>query len=316
MKIFEANSVLDWFQSNWDAFQGEYSCEEKILGIHVYGFPIDDDELEEGQKVPAPKTISELKSKIEEHVYLNEIKTHINCVQVHTDDDEIELAWYVFDEVYAEKYPEKVAIWMNEYLPQTYGEVGQLLDGKFKNILPQGSDKGCVYYGSAAIYDSGNLESLEGLHKIENVRLPSFLNYLRNHKISFKNKSDSSYGLDELLLFQFVAKQLPNADFKDIIDILGRIPTTEFGEVDIKNIDKYTLDDVLKIELAEPELPQSSFMNISEHLCEWNTVIRIPMGDELEDLFKNYFVLFDDLWVEKNELLAKNLARFTKTWAL
>lgn len=316
MKTFEAESVLDWFQSNWDAFQGEYGCEEQLLGVHIYGFPIDDEELEQGQKVPPPKNLAQLRAKIEEYIYFNEIKVQVNCIQVLTDDDEIELAWYVFDEIYANQYPEKVAAWLNDYLPQDFGDEGKLLGGKFINILPKGSDKGCIYYGSSSIYDGGNFEDLEGLHKIDNVRLPEFLNYLRNHKVHTKSNKGISTGLEELKFFQFIAKQLPNADFKEILGVIGTIPLTEFNEIDMDDIHDYTLEEVLKMGLAESELPQSSIIRVSEHCCEWNTVIRLPTNGILEDSFCNYFVLFDDLWVEKNKALAQNLAQFNRTWKL
>lgn len=316
IKEFEADSVLDWFQSNWDAFQGEYGCEENVLGVHVYGFPIEDEDLEEGQKVPAPKSLAQLKSKIDEYIYSNEIKTSVNCIQVLTDDDEIELAWYVFDEIFKDKYPEKVAIWDNEYLPHEYGEIGQLLKGTYVEILPKDKDKGCVYYGSSSIYDGANFEYLEGLYKIENIRLPSFLNYLRNNEINLKKDNEDSCGFNELLFFQFVAKQLPNSDFQEILEYLGKIPLTEFNTIGIEAINDYTLAEVLELEKAENNLPKNSFIKVSKHCCEWNTVTLCPLNDELVDTFHNYFVLFDDLWVEKNELLAKNLAQFTKTWEL
>lgn len=309
-KVFEAKSVLDWFQSNWDMFQGEYLCEKEILGVHVYGFPIEDSDLDSGQKIPAPKSLTKLKLDIETYIYSNEVKVNTNCVQICTDDDEIELSWYVFDEIYAEKFPEKVAIWTQEYLPQTYGNVGKLLANRCIEIVPKGNGKGCIYYGSASCYDSGNIDSLEGLYKINNVRLDTFLNYLRNSQIRVKNEDDGDMGLYELSFIKFVAQQLPNANFNDILEYLGKVPMTEFNEdIDFDNFEKYTLNDILAIEKSEDSLPDSSFIRISEHMCEWNTAT-------YDNEFHNYFVLFDDLWVEKNEIYAKNLARFTKTWEL
>jgi hypothetical protein len=243
-KVFEANSVLDWFQSNWDTFQGEYMCEKEVLGVHVYGFPIEDDDLDYGQKIPAPKSLSKLKADIETFIYSNEVKVHANCVQILTDDDEIELSWYVFDEIYAEKHPEKIAIWTQEYLPQTYGSVGKLLGNKCIEIVPKGNGKGCIYYGSSSCYDSGNLDGLEGLYKINNVRVDTFLQYLRNNPIPIQTKGEEEedFGLYELSFIKYVAQQLPNASFNEILEYLGRVPMTEFNDdIDFDHFEKYTL---------------------------------------------------------------------------
>lgn len=310
VKVFEANSVLDWFQTNWNSFQEEYSCENEILGVHVYGFPIEDEELEEGQKVKPPKSISQLKSLIEEYIYSNEIKANTNCIQVLTDDDEIELAWYVFDEIYAEKYPDKVDIWFNEYLPQNFGSNGKILKKKCNLVLPKGNKKGCIYYGSSSYYDGGNIESLEGLYKIDNIRLPDILDYLRTKDIKLKEETEFCYGLDELKLMQYVAKQLPKAGIAEIFNILQQIPLTEFdrGDIDIKDIDEHTLTDVLKSQNSKKIVSENSFMKISEHCYEWNTIGM--------DTFHNYFVLFDDLWVEKNETLANSLQQYMRDWKI
>ncbi len=308
VKEFEADSVLDWFQKNWDTFQGEYGCEENLLGVHVYGFPIDDEDLEEGQKVQKPKTLSQLKAQIEEYIYQNETKINANCLQVYTDDDEIELAWYVFDEKFIENNPDKIAIWLNGYLPTTFGNNGLKLASKCIEITPNGTENGCVYYGSNPFYDSGNFETLEGLYKIENIRLPTLLNYLRANQINVKKGAEPTYGLNELRFIQFIAKQLPTANFTEIIEMLGKMPLTELEDIDLENLDNYSLNDIMKTNTENFEPSKSSFIKINEHCCEWNTVAM--------DMFHNYFVFFDDLWVEKNESFAKNLAQFTKTWQL
>jgi len=177
VKVFEGNSVLSWFQQNWDLLSGENDEDKKLLGTYVYGFPISN--YKDGLKVPAPETISELKDKISKYVYSNEVLADEHCLQVFTDDDEIQLVWQVFDEDFAKANMDKVSLWLAEDLPTDFAPVpNEKIKGKATKIKPKANKSGTTYFLLANIYDSDNLADA-GAYKIEGLRIPDLPEYFR-----------------------------------------------------------------------------------------------------------------------------------------
>lgn len=302
LKVFEANSILEWFQTHWyiltDSKSDAYA---ELLGIRVYGIPLWNDE----EEIPVPESISELRESIEQYAYCEEVKGNASCLQVLTDDDEIELAWHFFDEGYVNRYPEKTSLWLTPTLPIDFGTNGLKLANKTSLVLPKGTGQGTVYYASSSIYDSSNLEGLEGIYRIDGIRLPQLLDYLRSNILERKSTESYSTTFTELKFLQFLAKQMPTADLKGVLDQASQIPISNVtGSINMDELDCYSLEDILMLDLQNQ--PAKSVVRASEHLYEWSTN---QMGE-----FYDYFVLFDDVWVEKNEALAKSLGLFFKKW--
>ena len=294
--------MLEWFQSHWKALtNSEGDADEQLLGIRVYGMPLCNEEA------PVPETLSELKSAIEEYAYCEEVKVSKNCLQVLTDDDEIELVWYVFDENYANRYPEKVSLWLNPILPTSYGNNGLPIKVKNTKMIPKGSEKGYVCYGSSSIYDSSHLSDLEGMVRIEGIRLPQLPDYLRSNSFVPAPPEGEYAAFNELRLLQFLAKQMPTAELKEILGQAAKLPISDLlDSIKIEELDSQGLNDIMKLNMRND--PSKSVVQSSPHLCEWSTN---ALGE-----FQNYCVLFDDLWVEKNEALANSITQFFKKWNL
>lgn len=324
MKEFEENSILEWFQTNWNKLSNEDEF-NKLLGLYVYGFPIS--KIDDYLIVPPPDSLEDLKNKLDQYVYLNEIKVTENCVEVITDDDEIGLAWYVFDEIFVQNNPEKSNFWLIRELPIKYSNKGKLLNNneQFNEILPKGHLKGCLYLGLVSDKNTCEYYFSAGLLKIENIRLPNLLEYLRNNSItiSYVDKNRTlDYGYKYLIFLQYLAQNLPNEGLHRIIESFCKLTlshlTEDLDEPTIKRINQdITKDDNWSLKrfthLSEYQEMMSErryecfkpFKRVSEHLCEWAEIF--------ESDFYNYFVIFDDLWVGENEILAENISRFYKS---
>lgn len=173
IKAFDADNVLDFFVKHWQAL----SCHEgvkQLLGVYVYGFPIAD--YQSFDPVGIPKDFAQLVSIIERYVYCNEVIGDNDCLQVLTDDDEIELAWYVFSDDYKNANLDKVALWFYEDLPVALPKDEQdnhqfdneWLDDIATIDIIENKQK-YTYLMACTIYDSSNLEgitvkALAGVH--------------------------------------------------------------------------------------------------------------------------------------------------------
>lgn len=295
LKEFEAESILDWFQQNWQILASEDSytsdASEKLLGKRVYGIPAWEDD--EGNYPKKPENFKELLATIEKHFYNNETRGDQNCIKVDTDDDEIGLAWSIFTEKYKNENPEEVEIWFHKELPTDFSETGQKLEVE-KEILPKGNKNGCLYYFSNPIYDGANLEDLEGVHKIENIRLPDFLDYLKS--IYSENEETENSVSNEIGYLQYLAKNSESTDLKEVFKLFTQLPITDFDWME--NYKKTPFKELTK-NLSECE---KSRINLTEHFCE--------ISVNTMDIFHDYYLIFDDLWVEKHPLLAKSILKF------
>ncbi len=304
IKAFNEESILSWFQKNWEVFTKEGAAESKeyieVLGTAIYGFPIwqIDDE-----PVPSkPKDFLELKSIIEKYIYNNEISGNENCLKVLTDDDEIELAWFMFTEKYKQENIENLQVWFSEEIPTDFGIKGQKLDAG-KEILPKGNQEGCTYFISCPIYDSANFEDLEGTYKIENIRLPDFLNHILTNRLTYADEEAYTSTLNEINYIKHIAKKTQSKDLREVLDIFSRKPITALQDTAYKRL---SIEELLKMELSNKE--EKSILNYSEHFCE---ICINTLG-----VFYNYWILFDDLWVEKNQTLARSILRFGESWEI
>ncbi len=179
IKRFEADSVLAWFQGIWQPVRADDAGDhaDQLLGTSVYSFgnlfeKIDDEEW------PAPKTMSKLVEHLNESLYVNEMKGGAHHVQIHTDDDELEMAVYIFDDHYAAKHPDRVAFLLRDDWRLPDGMVA----GNFKpppgvpKVFPKSvAGEGKTYFAHFAAYDSGSLTDLdpgELCGVIHGVRVP------------------------------------------------------------------------------------------------------------------------------------------------
>lgn len=303
IKEFHEDSILSWFQRHWEVFTKEESEEYiQVLGIEIYGYPIW--QLEDEPLPSKPKNFEELVTIVEKYFYNNEVEGNEDCLRVLTDDDEIELAWFLFTENYKNKNWDKVSIWFNSEIPTKFGKTGQELIVE-NEIFPRWNYKGSTYFISCPIYDGANLENLEGVYKISGIRLPNLIEYLNtnNELHFFWDDIEYSYTLNEMKFIQYISKNLKYLNLESVLDIYSKIPLTELMG---KNFEEINIEELL-LEIGLRNAVEKPKVKLTEHFCE----ICITSGT-----FYNYMIMFDDLWVQENPELTKSILQFGATWRI
>ena len=175
---FEDDTVLDWFRNHWTVIaRGDVA---DLLGFGVYGFgSLFGSDAEEIP--PPPKTDEELAKYVQENLYSEgPILTSPHVITVQTDDDELMMAYYIFDDNYVAEYPGRAAFLLNEGWKLPGGHA----DGRFRPKeptqaeTPAGKGGGATYWTCAAWEDSCNLEDMAQASRIKGVRVPDLARYL------------------------------------------------------------------------------------------------------------------------------------------
>src|SRR5687767_10112178 len=98
-------TVLDWFRRNWPSdvdIDAAAELGERLLGTHVAYFDAVLANIAE-EKWPPPETMEEVAQAIQSG-YNNAVCFEEHCVQALTDDDETDMAYYFFDDVFLTKH--------------------------------------------------------------------------------------------------------------------------------------------------------------------------------------------------------------------
>jgi uncharacterized protein (TIGR02996 family) len=182
LQRFDDDTVLDWFRSRWHTLSGtdRDTVHERVgreLGCRVYSFPHLFVQVAE-QSLPLPATPQDLLAAMEE-VYVNEVRCDSpHLLQVATDDDEVGLAYYFFDDHYLARHGKRAAFLLRDgwKLPGGGGPGGFRAAEKTTRLKPRGPEQGTTY-----VIDLDHVPDMENLTdgcRIDGVRLPGLAKYL------------------------------------------------------------------------------------------------------------------------------------------
>jgi uncharacterized protein (TIGR02996 family) len=183
VKRFEEATLLEWFCNHCKPIAYDEEAEayvQNLFGFEPYGFWYFLTRLA-AEKVPPPRNNRELREAFSYWVIQGEWLFQTHAIQGLDDDDEEEMAFYLFDDVFAGKYPERVAWLMQEdwRLPASAGS------GEFKpafrtrRLKPRGTQEGTTYLVFLVCHDSCSLGDLEAEgYRLEGVRLPQLARWL------------------------------------------------------------------------------------------------------------------------------------------
>ncbi|MFD0714755.1 hypothetical protein [Paenibacillus sp. GCM10027626] len=312
VKIFEAGSILEVFQGFADfarqsAEEGDETVNETELyfGVSIYGSYGWIEAVCEGLEL---NTLADLQASLEEHWYTDEVIAEAGFMQIYTDDDEIDMVWYLFDEHYAAKHPERTILY-TEYgdrLPLQADEKPDA-EGSFKyegqqiDIAPAGDGEGRLYMVMVATYDSGVLCDLPGYGQIDGIRLPELENWLRGSQ-----PASEEWEYDAPIRYlSLIAKALPEADLGAILQAFAFKPLSDLSQ-------SISIDDLLQKDWSEIQtLPtrnntDNTAIYTGGHIAE----IQINASSFDHDQYYDYCILFDDIWANAHPVLAENLLRF------
>jgi uncharacterized protein (TIGR02996 family) len=181
---FDDDTVLDWFRNHWPVIaRGDTS---DLLGFAVYGFGSlfgwDAEEVP-----PPPETDEELADLVQQNLYSEgPILTSPHLITVQTDDDELMVAYYIFDDHYAAQYPARAAFLLHEgwKLPGGHADRPFRPREPTRTESPAGKGPGATYWTCEAWEDGCNLEDMGPALRLRGVRVGDLARYLARHKPS------------------------------------------------------------------------------------------------------------------------------------
>jgi uncharacterized protein (TIGR02996 family) len=356
VKRFEDATVLDWFRNHWAELSRDDADKRlpALIGFDIYGFPSLFGRAHE-QNLPAPKDDAQLGEYLAAHLYSEgPILAEPHRITVQTDDDELEVCYYIFDDAYLAEHGARAAYLLNEgwRLPAEHAEAGTfepseptLAEG------PTGGGTGATYLVLLTYEDSANLSDMRGASRIEGVRIPDLARYLCV-------EDDLGDASDYLLLVrsQLLATPLTADPFEEgfrkaLLEDLGDEATwgaysdwlQEQGERQ------------LGLTLLEQALKSATHFPVADMDKAWKTLRRVmPISrahaslqkamsgkkpGRLPDPAKSHvqveehlaqlcihtetwgkedlyqqWIFFDDLWAARHPDLANALLRFARTW--
>jgi uncharacterized protein (TIGR02996 family) len=330
-KRFDEPSVLDWFRGHWHGVRhddGAHDTAEEILGTHVYGFASLFDRIAE-HSLPPPRSSGALQEVLEEHLYVEgEVRCSPHLIQVLTDDDEIQLAYYFFDDDYLAKHGKRAALLLNEgwQWPTETGEGGFRPTDKTSRI-GKARGEGATYLVFHSFYDSGNLYEIEGAFRIDGVRLPQLAQYLARNvtpdegcalgydlgalRAQLLPKGRKAKSPEDPFLFAIRADPEDDAPWLIFNDWLAERDGKSGGALildrALRGVSRCTPGDYSNWKFN----PKKSLIQVEEHVAVFcRHVAQWRKGD---DMYHQWY-FFDDLWASAHPDLANAILRFASRW--
>ncbi|GIJ43932.1 hypothetical protein Val02_08180 [Virgisporangium aliadipatigenens] len=112
-------TVLDWFRRGWGEDPEKWLADQDI---DAYGLESIFEAVHE-HDLPKPATVDELRALLYEHLYVEGDDVTVNVrldehtLRVRTDDDEVDLAYYLLDDVAVAASPDRLAYLLNDAWP-------------------------------------------------------------------------------------------------------------------------------------------------------------------------------------------------------
>lgn len=328
-RSFDDATVLDWFVNRWQGRSSEddsaHELAEEYLGTAVYGFGSLFQRIDE-EGLPAPRTEHELVEELREHLYIEgEILASPHLLQMLTDDDEIQLAYYFFDDTYLAKHGRRAALLLHDdwRMPEDCGA------GGFKPTEPtrrvaKAKGAGATYIIVNGFWDSGNLEDKEGAaSRVDGIRLPELARQLAGDDKLAEHHPDLQL-LQSLLFpkgkkpkdpadpFLFALRDNPADElawiaFSDWLAERGQHSSGALVlERALRAASRHGIEEYPNWKFN----PKKSLVQVADHVAVW---CRHVARWDKRDLYHQWW-FFDDLWASAHPDLANALLRYERRW--
>lgn len=315
-KVLEGKSVLHWWQKHWKESEDPFQFVCDLFGDYIYGLaPLF--EAINNKRVSFPNSVVELTEAIESFAEVSGVEASEHHLQAITDNDDLELAYYFFDETYAEHYPERVAYLLETdwALPSSVA-VGQgFQPSTAVNYLSETA--GQSYFACQAFYTPTNLTDLDTEQMqacFSAAALPDLLGWMGKEQ-------PSSTWPDELRLLWLLHHNRPEASLQDLLEeimahsrelgdllIAGELPRIE-EEVDVALALAQVNDWRLRWAKERGERPRSR-LQFEEHLIQLSLFVE----EADEDFLYHHWIFFDAAWASQHPHLANSILRYAQRW--
>ena len=385
---FPSPSLLDWFQDNWISpelrnwlfdppaegafvpthkpeskwtdedvipihnYDSAHQHTEKVLNGGVYGFIAVWKAMAKWSGQP-PQNAEELKRFISTIDYPEgQITFRDHALQCLTDDDEIEIAWYLFDEEFAKHHPERVAFLLHPtwQLDQKAGtETAIPATDPSRDLSGSGDppDNGVVYCVFLSALDGMTLLDITGAYRFTGVRLPQFAGFIRSRDVPLEKKtrlhSLKPTWPEELILIRALAHSSKAEGFAEFLAEVGD------EELNDKAAPARAMSD-LRYSIKKPKFLTGSakscwedFERLQSYIAESRKGNRtvwvremLPPRIQTSDHFcqirfherlnpeqgRNYepvnytwsYLFFDDHWIASHSDLAQSILHYAAGW--
>ena len=329
----EGESLLGWFQQLWlkclavDSEDEAREIVDEAAGVYIYGFGSLGAAIVEQQLEP-PETLDDLRRLLHKHLYVEggpeSVLLDEHTLQCHTNDDEIQLAYYFFDETFAAAHPERVAYLLQEdwRLPAEAADG----PGAFKNtvvldeLLPDGGGDGWTFALLLTFYDGDSMDTQLG--RFDGVRVLDLKEHLlgvRPHAAPRTTPWGYTYTKSWPLELRLL-RSLIEADDLDLSPALRRVASYPLQHIGGLSHRELGLGDHAEaaatfaeaaLHNGEPRKlsgdPSKSLVAVSDHLVQLCHHATRWAG------YQQWF-FFDDRWAAAHPDLAGSLLRYAHRW--
>ena len=334
VRRFEYDTVLAWAKAVFKPIADRDAAfkygEELLGGLDVYSFGGIFAKAAEENRSP-PRKMADVNAWFS-GMYVQDTAHGRHHLQILTDDDEIEMAVYVFDDHYRTAHPGKTDFLLLDgwELPAGEANSAPCRLPRTDLIKPAGHGDGVTYAVSLYADDSCNLsdknECDRGI-RIEGVRLPDLARYLLLHP----ENDNYDFGLREVsdnLLPLLRKRKCDDVGFRSAIRKNPAEATTWAAYSDwLVDHDRppaglYLLDLALRCETfndaRKNRNPKLDHVQVTPHMAQaCKHEGRWPDDSFLwfspNDTFTQ-FIFFDDLWAAAHPTLAAGILTFASRW--
>ncbi|MEV0136435.1 hypothetical protein AB0H83_49435 [Dactylosporangium sp. NPDC050688] len=295
-------TVLAWFQRAWH-HEDPQALLDADIGGGPYGFDSIFEAIEE-HRLPCPQTLDDLRTTLNEHLWIESddpIRLDERGLRVRTNDDEVDLAYFFFEDEAVAAHPERLTYLVHQTWPLPSGAAAPgatFNSGMALRIVGPPAPVSDAVYAVRIAWENAegygtNLDR-PGVTVFPGTNLPGFTDHIRGiDGSSMREHVDaglmrSLIGTDDLhaALDRYIA--LESYD----LSVFGTWPAP-------------SLEQILQWKLPEP--PSAARVSVDEHLAQAARYIDDFFGHE--QLF-----LFDTQWAAANHDLALSLLRYANHW--
>ena len=241
VKFEDDETVLAWFQNRWQQHAeagtngtSSYDLLAEEIGFSVYGLASIFDHAGE-ENLASPKNDRTLKEYVAKHLYTEmtaDYRPHF--LQVCTDDDELELCYFIFDDHFLKTNSSSMAFLMHddwklptEFADPTDTQPANTIFKHKRNIKPRqakpfaksDNKQGKVYFAISECIDSANLDPIAPI-VFSGLRLPDF------PRLLFAKTPDESWSKEVNLLrsMMFFGREKLSKTERPFVDLIHNDP--------------------------------------------------------------------------------------------
>lgn len=334
VRRFEYDTVLDWAKAVWKQFDTDdaaYKYAEELLGgLRVYGFGSLFFADPDYSPSVCPKTMAKVHDWFE-GMYDPTAANGPHHIQIVTDDDELDMAVYVFDDQYRKKKPGKTDFLLLDGWELPGGESNGPADNfaKIRTELgkPAGDGEGVLYAASLCAGADNLREKNDGdrAMRIKGVRVPDLARYL----LSNPESETHDFGLREVRENLLTLLKKPRGEDKGFLVAIRDEPTelTHWGAYSdwLQDRDRppaglHLLELALRSKnfglAGQNRKPELDLVKVTPHMaqaCKHENRSRIRTDEARRDTY-GQFIFFDDRWAAAHPTLAAGVLTFASRW--